>query len=39
VPEITAQTMCQEMVTADLLEAKRLSLLKKHGYNVNIALE
>ena len=39
VPEITAQTMCQEMVTADLLEAKRLSLLKKHGYSVNIALE
>jgi len=39
VPEITAQTMCKEMVTADLLEAKRLSLLKKHGYSVNIALE
>ena len=39
VPEITAQTMCQEMVTADLLDAKRLSLLKKHGYSVNIALE
>ena len=39
VPEITAQTMCQEMVTADLLEAKRLSVLKKHGYSVNIALE
>jgi len=39
VPEISAQTMCKEMVAVDLLEAKRLSLLKKHGYSVNIALE
>jgi len=39
VPEISAQTMCKEMVAVDLVEAKRLSLLKKHGYSVNIALE
>ena len=39
IPEITAQEMCKEMVAADLIEAKRLSLLKKHGYSVNIALE
>jgi GDPmannose 4,6-dehydratase len=39
VPEISVQTMCKEMVAVDLLEAKRLSLLKKHGYSVNIALE
>ena len=39
VPEISTHEMCKEMVAADLLEAKRLSLLKKHGYSVNIALE
>lgn len=39
VPEITAQTMCQEMVQTDLQEAKRHALLKSHGYAVNVSLE
>ena len=38
-PEITVQEMCREMVTADLEEAKRHALLKKHGYAVNVSLE
>ncbi len=39
VPEITVQSMCQEMVQADLQEAKRHALLKSHGYAVNVSLE
>jgi GDPmannose 4,6-dehydratase len=35
VPEITVQEMCREMVAADLLEAKRNSLLKANGFIVN----
>lgn len=38
-PEITAQEMCVEMVTADLQEAKRHALLKTHGYSINVAVE
>lgn len=38
-PEITAQEMCQEMVAADLNEAKRHALLKTHGYQVNVGYE
>jgi GDPmannose 4,6-dehydratase len=38
-PEITVQEMCREMVAADLEEAKRHALLKKHGYAVNVSLE
>ena len=38
-PEITVQEMCQEMVAADLEEAKRHALLKRHGYTVNVSLE
>ena len=32
VPEITAQEMCAEMIKADLLEAKKLNLLKQNGF-------
>ena len=39
VPEITVQEMCKEMVAADLEEAKRHALLKKHGYAVNVSVE
>jgi GDPmannose 4,6-dehydratase len=39
VPEITAQEMCQEMVTYDLAQAKQHALLKANGYNVNVSLE
>ena len=33
-PEITAQEMCEEMVATDLLEAKKVKLLKDHGHKV-----
>jgi GDPmannose 4,6-dehydratase len=36
-PIITVQQMCQEMVSADLKEAKLNSLLKKNGYQVNVS--
>lgn len=39
VPEISVQTMCEEMVTEDLKVAKRHALLKEHGFNVPISLE
>jgi len=39
VPEITVQEMCAEMVAADLQEAKRIKLLKQHGYDVSLQLE
>ena len=39
VPKITAQEMCKEMVAFDLSEAKRLSLLKAHGFGVDIREE
>jgi GDPmannose 4,6-dehydratase len=39
VPEITAQEMCQEMVAADLAQAKQHALLKANGYNVNVSVE
>jgi GDPmannose 4,6-dehydratase len=32
VPEITAQQMCKEMISEDLLLSKQHSLLKKNGY-------
>ena len=35
VPEISVQDMCSEMVKSDLEEAKRLMLLKDHGYDVS----
>lgn len=39
VPEISAQSMCQEMVTEDLRSAKRHALLKKYGYEIPVPLE
>jgi len=39
VPEITVQQMCAEMVAADLAEARRHALLKRHGYPVNLSGE
>ncbi len=38
-PEISVQTMCAEMVAADLAEARRHALLKQHGYAVNLATD
>ena len=39
VPETTLQEMVTEMVASDLEAAKKHSLLKKHGFNVNISME
>jgi len=38
-PEITVQEMCAEMAAADLKEAQRHALLKRHGYDVNVSVE
>lgn len=38
-PVVTVRDMCAEMVAADLEEARRHSLLKSHGYVVNISVE
>jgi GDPmannose 4,6-dehydratase len=39
VPEITVEAMCKEMMQNDLLESKKQSLLKSHGYAVNVSQE
>ncbi len=39
VPEITAQSMCAEMVAHDLTEARRNALLKQHGHVVSLGTE
>ncbi|NOQ76238.1 MAG: GDP-mannose 4,6-dehydratase [Methylococcaceae bacterium] len=39
VPEITVEEMCKEMVEYDLNKAKQHAILKKHGYDVSLALE
>ncbi len=39
IPEITVQDMCAEMVKSDLEDAKRIKLLKDHGYYVSLQLE
>jgi len=38
-PEITVEEMCAEMVEHDLDAAKRVSLLKSHGYHVAVTKE
>ncbi len=38
-PEITVEEMCAEMVAADLHDARRHALLKKHGYELPVAQE
>jgi GDPmannose 4,6-dehydratase len=37
VPEITLDAMVAEMVAHDLDQAKRLALLKRHGYDVSVS--
>ena len=39
VPEITVQQMCAEMVSADLEEARKFALLKRHGFQAGISSE
>jgi GDPmannose 4,6-dehydratase len=38
-PEITVQQMCAEMVGVDLEEARKVAILKRHGYQVGISSE
>jgi GDPmannose 4,6-dehydratase len=38
-PEITVQQMCAEMVAAELEEAKKHAILKKHGYQPSVSVE
>lgn len=38
-PEITVQEMCAEMVREDLKIAQRHALLKKHSYDIPVAIE
>ena len=38
-PTITAQEICREMVLSDLEEARRMSLLRTHGYHLPISRE
>ncbi|MEH6457515.1 MAG: GDP-mannose 4,6-dehydratase [Cocleimonas sp.] len=37
-PEITVEEMCAEMVQNDLAKAKQHALLKRHGFDVSVAL-
>ena len=39
VPEISARQMCAEMVAADLSDARKQSLLRKHGYSIIVSTE
>jgi GDPmannose 4,6-dehydratase len=39
VPEIGVRQMCAEMVANDLRDAQRSALLKKHGFDVPVAVE
>ncbi|MBI1494987.1 GDP-mannose 4,6-dehydratase [Halocynthiibacter styelae] len=39
VPEFTAQQMCAEMVSGDLVTARRHALLKAHGLELPVAVE
>ena len=39
IPEITLDEMISEMVAFDLEKAKQHSLLKQHGYKVNVGIE
>ena len=38
-PEITVRQMCAEMMAADLGEARKYALLKKHGYQPYVGIE
>ncbi len=38
-PEISTREMCEEMVAADLVEAKRHAFMKKHGFEIPISAE
>ena len=39
VPEISVEELCVEMVQNDLQNAKQHALLKKHGFNIAVAIE
>lgn len=39
IPEIGAREMCREMVANDLGQARRIALLKSHGYEMPVSVE
>jgi GDPmannose 4,6-dehydratase len=39
IPEITAQEMCKEMITSDLMAAKQHALLLKYGFSTPVSIE
>ena len=39
IPEITVEEMCAEMMAHDMDQAKQKSLLKSHGYRVQVPME
>ncbi len=39
IPEITVQEMCAEMIAADLHDARRHALLKRHGFDLPVSVE
>jgi GDPmannose 4,6-dehydratase len=39
IPEITAQEMCQEMVSKDLEQARQHALLRLHGFDIAVSSE
>ncbi len=38
-PEISAQTMCEEMIATDLTRARQHALLKQHGFVPHVSIE
>ena len=39
IPKITVREMCKEMVSTDLEQAQRLSILKNYGYSIKMSAE
>ena len=39
VPEISAQTMCEEMIAHDLTRARQHALLQQHGFVPHVSVE
>jgi GDPmannose 4,6-dehydratase len=39
IPEITVEEMCAEMVAADVAEARKNAMLKKHGHSISMSKE
>ena len=39
IPEIGTRELCREMIANDLDQARRVALLKLHGYNIPVSVE